>query len=99
MSEDWISRLKVAYDAGYYRTEVDQEWQTGFPWQHKTCKDCPFWLNSVCRVHAVPRPPDADTCSYFDLPNHRAAQHIIDERMQKAWRQWWEWRGRHGSST
>ena len=96
MSEDWIQRLKEAYEAGYYRTEPDQEQQTAFPWQDKTCKDCPFWLNDVCRVHAVQCPPESHTCTYFDPSNHVAAQHIIDSRMKEAWHQWWEWRKGQG---
>jgi hypothetical protein len=97
MPDEWLQRLKAAYDAGYYRTEVDAEGQIGFPWQDKSCKDCPFWLNGVCRVNAVQRPPDADTCSYFDPVNHHAAEHIIEQRMHKAWKQFWEWRGRQNS--
>ena len=94
MPDDWLQRLKAAYEAGYYRTEVDSQGQTSFPWQDKTCKDCPFWLNGVCRVNAVQRLPDADTCSYFDPANRLAAEHIIEERLRRAWKQLWEWRGR-----
>jgi hypothetical protein len=31
--EPWMVRLKEAYAAGYYRTEVDRELQECFPWQ------------------------------------------------------------------
>ncbi|HLJ67990.1 MAG TPA: hypothetical protein VKX16_11585 [Chloroflexota bacterium] len=87
--ETWVERLKAAYEAGYYRTERAESEQTAFPWQNKTCKDCPFWLNGVCRVHAVQRSADDDTCAFFDPQNHRAAQSIIDGRMQTVRRMWW----------
>ena len=48
--DTWVYRLKDAYDAGYYKTEPAVEAQTPFPWQNKTCKDCPFWANGVCHV-------------------------------------------------
>lgn len=94
MTEDWIQRLKEAYEAGYYATEAATGDQTGFPWQNKTCKDCPFWLNDVCKVHAMKRPGDADTCSYFDPVNHAAARGVIDQRMREVWKKWWEQWGR-----
>jgi hypothetical protein len=42
MMDRWLINLKTAYDAGYYRTEADLEHQSGFPWQNKRCRDCPF---------------------------------------------------------
>jgi hypothetical protein len=82
-------KLKAAYDAGYYQTEADVGAQTSFPWQGRTCADCPFWLNGVCRVYAVARDGKADTCPYFDPANHAEANHIITERMNEARRSWW----------
>lgn len=90
MREEWVQRLKSGYDAGYYRTETDEGSQSSFPWQDKTCGDCPFWLNGVCRVQAVVRPAEADTCQYFDPHNHRAGQGIINNRMRDAWKRWLE---------
>jgi hypothetical protein len=37
--EPWMVRLKEAYDAGYYKTEVDRELQESFPWQNHTPRD------------------------------------------------------------
>jgi hypothetical protein len=33
MPDEWIKRLKAAYDAGYYKTEACEEQQVSFPWQ------------------------------------------------------------------
>ena len=93
MTEDWLTRLKAGYDAGYYRTETDEVSQIPFPWQNKTCKDCPFWLNNVCRVDAVQRSGDAHTCIYFDEANRDAARRIISERMAQVRRAWWDQMG------
>ena len=88
-----MTRLKAGYDAGYYRTETDESLQIPFPWQNKTCKDCPFWLNNVCRVDAVQRSGDAHTCIYFDETNRDAARRIISERMVQVRRAWWDQMG------
>ncbi|HLJ66277.1 MAG TPA: hypothetical protein VKX16_02805 [Chloroflexota bacterium] len=92
--DSWILRLKAGYDAGYYKTEAAEGKQEAFPWQGKVCKDCPFWLNSVCRVDAVQRSPHAHTCSYFDPWNRDAAKQVIAERMRQARRAWWDQMGR-----
>ena len=94
MNEDWVLRLKAGYEAGYYKTEAATGMQSRFPWQNRTCRDCPFWLNNVCRVDAAPRSPDAHTCMYFDSVNHEAAKQIIDRRMQQVRRAWWDQLGR-----
>ena len=87
----WVYRLRDAYDAGYYKTEQAEEAQTGFPWQNKTCRDCPFWSNSICRVFAEYRDPASHTCSHFD-PWHRAAgETILVERQTQGIRKWWDW--------
>lgn len=89
MNADWEQRLKTAYDAGYYRTEAALGQQSPFPWQNKTCRDCPFWLNNICRVMAAQRDPDTHTCSYYDAVNHAAGQAVIDARMRAVRRMWW----------
>jgi hypothetical protein len=89
--DEWINRLKAAYDAGYYTTEAADGAQTPFPWQNKSCRDCPFWANSVCQVHAEYRGPLAHTCIYFDAANRPAAQSIIQGRRPEGVRRWWEW--------
>lgn len=94
MNEEWMQRLKSAYDAGYYRTEAAREEQVRFPWQGKMCRDCPFWLNEVCRVHAERRSGVSHTCSYFDQINHAAAQSVIESRMRDVRRVWWQQFGR-----
>ncbi len=89
--EPWVDRLKAAYEAGYYKTEPDAASQSGFPWQNKSCKDCPFWSNSICQVFAEYRGSTAHTCSYFDPGNRDSAQNIIQERQWQGFRRWWEW--------
>lgn len=74
---DGLARLKAGYDAGYYRTESAEGEQTPFPWAGKTCKDCPFWKNSMCQVFAEYRSSLAHTCVYFDEPNHAVARELI----------------------
>lgn len=86
----WIARLKQAYGAGYYRTEPAEEEQSPFPWQSKVCRDCPFWVNSTCQVHAEYRSASAHTCSYFDPWNRERAQTILQERRWAGMRRWWE---------
>jgi hypothetical protein len=86
----WIYRLKAAYDAGYYRTEPAEGAQTLFPWQNKTCKDCPFWGNGICRVFEEYRGPQAHTCTYFDEPNREHARAILQKRELHALQRWWE---------
>jgi hypothetical protein len=88
---DWLLRLKAAYDAGYYRTEAQVELQTAFPWQNKSCHDCPYWSNSICRVHAEYRSATSHTCAYFDESHREAAEDIIRERQWQGYRRWWDW--------
>ncbi|MGH2442360.1 MAG: hypothetical protein ACRDFX_04260 [Chloroflexota bacterium] len=92
--EAWVLKLKDAYQAGYYKTEVDSAQQTPFPWQNKSCKDCPFWLHGVCRVYGQQRPALSHTCSYFDAGNRAEGQRIIDNRVREVRRAWWEQFGR-----
>jgi len=89
--EEWLLRLKAACDSGYYRTESSVGLQSPFPWQNKTCRDCPFWSNSICRVHAEYRTAASHTCIYFDQCNHDVAEDIIRERQWQGYRRWWEW--------
>ena len=96
--EDWITRLKGAYEAGYYKTETDEGAQTSFPWQNMSCKDCPFWSNSVCQVFAEYRSSTAHTCSYYDPWNRNTAQTIIQERQWQGFRRWWEWFNDRGAT-
>ena len=96
--DTWILRLKDAYDAGYYRTEPAEHAQTLFPWQNKTCKDCPFWSNGHCRVFVEYRVPQAHTCMYFDLWNRKAAQTLIEEQPTPGLNRWWEWFNDRGAT-
>jgi len=75
--EAWVLRLKTAYDAGYYRTESAEGEQTRFPWQDRTCGDCPFWAHSACLVRQARRGARDATCRYFDAWNHAEAESII----------------------
>jgi hypothetical protein len=78
--ETWLVDLKRAVDAGYYRTESSVAQQTRFPWQGMTCRNCPFWRESVCQVHAETRSGSAHTCVYFDAPNRSAALELMRSR-------------------
>jgi hypothetical protein len=73
----WVYRLKDAYDAGYYRTEAAPEAQTSFPWQNKTCGDCPFWSDGMCLVFAEDQGPWAHTCVFFDRWHRDSAGDIV----------------------
>jgi hypothetical protein len=64
--EAWLLRLKSAYEAGFYRTESAAGEQIAFPWQGKTCRDCPFWAGKVCRYFGERRSGLAHTCCQFD---------------------------------
>jgi hypothetical protein len=75
--EPWMQRLKAAYDAGYYRTEAAEGFQTRFPWQDRTCGDCPFWIGSSCLVRGARRGARDATCRYFDPWNRAEAESII----------------------
>ncbi len=76
----WLRQLKAAYEAGYYRTEAAEDEQTGFPWQNRTCGDCPFWMHRICLVDEAPRPANAHTCRYFDRPHREEARALIRRR-------------------
>ena len=92
LDDAWLLRLKRALDAGYYRTEAALGEQEPFPWQNKTCRDCPFWLDtSWCQVHGEPREAAAHTCAYFDESHRLAARHIVEERQRLAQRRFWDW--------
>lgn len=80
--ESWLEGLKLAYDAGYYRTEEAEDEQSRFPWQNRTCGDCPFWIRSTCLVREELRSSDAHTCRYFDR------SHREDGRVQIGRRRW-----------
>jgi hypothetical protein len=96
----WVYQLKDAYEAGYYRTEAAEASQTRFPWQNKTCKDCPFWSNSICRVFGAYRPAEIHTCSYFDPWNRAQGEEVIRMRASKEVVRWWEWLNhRHDSGA
>lgn len=73
----WLARLKAAYEAGYYRTEAAVGEQTPWPWQSRTCGDCPFWAHDICLVTETPRPANAHTCGYFDRANREHARAMI----------------------
>ena len=75
--ESWVLRLKAAYEAGYYRTEAAVGQQTRFPWQDRTCGDCPFWARNTCLVRGTRRGSGDATCRYFDPWNRAEAESII----------------------
>lgn len=75
--EEWMLRLKAAYEAGYYRTEAAEGQQTRFPWQDRTCGDCPFWAQNTCLVREARRGARDATCRYFDTWHHSEAESII----------------------
>lgn len=79
-AEEWVQRLMAAFEAGYYRTEAAEEMQTPFPWQNRTCGDCPFWADSICLVEEAPRPANAHTCRYFDRAHRDEARAMIRRR-------------------
>jgi len=84
--ESWMLRLKAAYEAGYYRTEAAEGEQTRFPWQDRTCGDCPFWAHNICLVRATRRGAGDATCRYFDPCNHAEAASIIQyNRIPTVW--------------
>ena len=89
--DSWMINLQRAYEAGYYKTEPAEEEQLALPWSGKTCRDCPFWLNNVCQVHARAQSGDAHTCWYFDEPNREIGRQAIDERMRQSRLRWWQW--------
>ena len=88
--DEWLYELKRRVDAGYYTLETGEEAQEPFPWQNKTCQDCPFWLNSVCQVRAEYRKATADTCEYFDPANQEEGKRTIEERRARGFLRWWE---------
>jgi hypothetical protein len=96
--EQWVLKLKAGYEAGYYKTETAIGDQAAWPWQNKTCKDCPFWSNSICQVIAEYRSSTAHTCPYFDPHNRRSAEAIIQERQWQGFRRWWEWFNDRGAT-
>ncbi len=75
--EPWMLRLKAAVEAGYYRTEAALGQQTRFPWQDRTCGDCPFWGKNTCLVRNARRGARDLTCRYFDSWDHAEAESII----------------------
>lgn len=75
--EEWMLRLKAGVEAGYYKTEEDEARQTRFPWQNRTCGDCPFWERDTCRVRQARRGALDATCRYFDEWNYPEAESII----------------------
>ncbi len=77
MPEEWMLRLKAGFEAGYYKTEEDGARQTRFPWQDRTCGDCPFWEHNSCRVRQARRGAFDATCRYFDEWNYPEAESII----------------------
>ena len=92
----WLLRLKRGYEAGYYKTEAALGEQEAFPWQNKSCRDCPFWLDTRwCQVHAEPQDAESHTCSYFDESHRPAAQHIVEEQQRVAQRRFWDWMAGH----
>jgi hypothetical protein len=90
-ADAWVHRLKAAYEAGYYKTETAVGEQTHFPWQGKTCGDCPFWSKGACHVFGESRRAIGHTCTYFDEGNREQAETIMQERAVQTTHQWWEW--------
>lgn len=92
--EAWLLRLQSAYQAGFYKTEPAVGEQVRFPWQGKTCRNCPFWRDNVCQVFVERRSALAHTCCYFDQVNHAAARDIVASRAGEARRVRREYHGR-----
>jgi len=92
-TDAWLFRLKAAYDAGYYKTEPTEGAQTLFPWQNKTCRDCPFWSNGICHVLAEYRGATWHTCAYFDPWNRGEALAIVRSRKEREMNRWRGWLG------
>ncbi|MGH2441723.1 MAG: hypothetical protein ACRDFX_00985 [Chloroflexota bacterium] len=88
--DEWIIKLRSAVEAGYYRTEVAAGEQTRFPWQGKTCGDCPFWHQRVCAIYETDRSPESHTCAYFDDANRAAGTDLLARRRRVAFRRWWD---------
>lgn len=86
--EPWMIRLKAAVDAGYYRTEAAMGEQTRFPWQDRSCGDCPFWMSNTCIVRGARRGARDATCRYFDSWNHPEAESIIQYNKIRPLRTW-----------
>lgn len=95
--EPWLVRLKQLVEAGRYRTEEAEAEQEPFPWQGKSCGDCPFWLDSDwCDVYAMDRPAREHTCGYFDDERRRFARRILDQRAELSRRRFFDWRSGNG---
>ena len=75
--EGWLLRLRAAYEGGFYKTEAAVGEQVPFPWQGKTCGDCPFWNDSRCGVFNERRSALAHTCCYFDESNRAAGREVV----------------------
>jgi hypothetical protein len=89
MVEDWLLKLKAAYEAGYYRTESAEGQQETFPWQNKLCRDCPFWINDICQVDLRRCQGFSDTCAYFDPPDCSRGRAAILQRLEHVQRSRW----------
>lgn len=76
----WLYALKRAVEAGYYRTETAVDEQSSFPWQGRTCADCPFWQSNECGVQVTERPANAHTCRYFDRPHREKGRARLHQR-------------------
>lgn len=76
--DERLVRLKAAVEAGYYRTEPALDKQTTFPWQNRVCRDCPYWQDEYCIVHAEFRAPTSPTCREDDVwRDTRAVKHSL----------------------
>ena len=78
--EPWLLRLRAAFEGGFYKTEAAVGQQTAFPWQGKSCRDCPFWSANACHVFIERRSALAHTCCYFDRANRAGARALIESR-------------------
>ncbi|HLJ68276.1 MAG TPA: hypothetical protein VKX16_13035 [Chloroflexota bacterium] len=75
-TEPWLLGLKAAYDAGYYRSDVDPQAEKVAPWRLTVCQKCAFWHTGFCCIHLEIRRPGANACSLF----HQSRQATVEQR-------------------
>jgi hypothetical protein len=94
MTDEWLRKLKAAFDAGYYRTEADEGGQESFPWEGRVCQDCPFSMGDVCQVSLERCEPHGVPCAFSDPEGQAMGKALIEDRLQMAWRSYWKWQRR-----
>ncbi|MBV9280594.1 MAG: hypothetical protein JOZ41_10970 [Chloroflexi bacterium] len=59
--DDWLARLKMACDAGYYKVDGPQ----APPPRTASCRDCLFWRDDYCRLLSARRLGEDAICPFF----------------------------------